>query len=43
MSITALTIYILMWPAIVAVILGVICTGFVREVRAAKRKGEDLI
>ncbi|WEV77508.1 putative transporter small subunit [Janibacter cremeus] len=43
MSITALTIYILMWPAIVAVILAVICTGFVREMRSARRKGEDLI
>ncbi|WP_338749649.1 putative transporter small subunit [Janibacter alittae] len=43
MSITALTIYILMWPAIVAVILAVICTGFIREMRAARRKGEDLV
>lgn len=43
MSITALTVYVLMWPVIVAVILGVIGTGFVREMRAAKRKGEDLI
>lgn len=43
MSITALTIYVLMWPAIVAVVLAVICTGFVREMRAAKRKGKDLI
>ncbi|NYF98143.1 putative transporter small subunit [Janibacter cremeus] len=43
MSITALTIYILMWPVIVAVILGVICTGFVREIRAARKRGEDLV
>ncbi|WP_277453888.1 putative transporter small subunit [Janibacter sp. DB-40] len=43
MSITALTIYILMWPAIVGVILAVIGTGFVREMRSARRKGEDLI
>ena len=43
MSITSLTIYVLMWPAIVAVVLAVICTGFVREMRAAKRKGKDLI
>ncbi len=43
MSITALTIYILMWPAIVAIILAVIGTGFVREMRSARRKGEDLI
>lgn len=43
MSITALTVYVLMWPAIVAVVLAVICVGFVREMRAARKKGRDLV
>ncbi len=43
MSITALTVYILIWPAIVAVVLAVICIGFVREMRIARRKGRDLV
>lgn len=43
MSITALTVYILIWPAVVAVILAVICAGFYKEYRAAKNKGHDLI
>lgn len=43
MSVAALTFYVLIWPAIVAVVLAVICVGFYREVRAARRKGEDVI
>lgn len=43
MSITALTVYVLIWPAIVAVILAVICAGFVKEYRESKRSGEDLV
>lgn len=43
MSITALTVYILIWPAIVAVILGVICVTFYKEWRAAKEEGRDII
>lgn len=40
MSITALTIYILMWPAIVAVILAVIGTGILRRMgRWARGRG----
>lgn len=43
MSIPALTVYILIWPAIVAVILAVICFAFYKEWRAAKEEGEDII
>lgn len=43
MSITALTVYVLMWPVIVAVVLAVICVGFVREMRDAKKEGRDLV
>lgn len=43
MSITALTVYILIWPVIVAVILTVLCVGFYKELRAAKREGRRII
>lgn len=43
MSITALTVYVLIWPAIVAVILAVICLGFYKEWRQAKDEGRDII
>lgn len=43
MSVTALTVYVLMWPAIVAVVLAVIGFGFVREMHAARKKGRDLV
>ncbi|UTT66261.1 putative transporter small subunit [Janibacter sp. CX7] len=43
MSITALTLYILVWPAIVAVIFGVICVAFYKEWRAAKDEGRRII
>ena len=43
MSTPALTVYILIWPAIVAVILTVICMAFYKEYRSAKQKGRDII
>lgn len=43
MSIPALTLYILVWPAIVAVVLLVLCFGFIREYRAAKKEGRDIV
>lgn len=43
MSITALTAYVLVWPAVVAVILGVICVAFFTEYRSAKKKGREII
>ncbi|MER8024098.1 putative transporter small subunit [Glutamicibacter protophormiae] len=39
----ALSLYVLIWPVIVAVVAVVICKGFISEVRKAKRRGEDLI
>lgn len=43
MSTIGLTVYVLVWPVIVAVVLGVLVTGFTREWREARRTGEDLI
>ena len=43
MSVAALTFYVLVWPAIVAVVLTVICVGFYRELRTSRRKGRDII
>lgn len=38
-----LTVYVLMWPMIAAVVLAVIVTAFIREARQANRDGRDLI
>lgn len=43
MSTVLLTVYVLMWPALVAVVLYVISRGFFREWISARRKGDDLI
>lgn len=43
MSVAALTFYVLIWPALVAIILTVICVGFIRELRAAKREGRKIV
>lgn len=43
MSNAVLTVYILMWPAIVAGVLFVISRGFLREWAAARREGRDLV
>lgn len=43
MSTALLTIYTLMWPVIVAVIMFVIGKGFFKEWRQARRDGVDLI
>lgn len=43
MSAMALTVYVLMWPVIVAAVLGVISRAFLSEARRARRNGEDLI
>ncbi|WP_220183658.1 putative transporter small subunit [Streptomyces diacarni] len=43
MSTLALSVYILMWPAIVAVVLAVISSGFIREWADARRKGRRMI
>ncbi|WP_406728684.1 putative transporter small subunit [Streptomyces sp. GD-15H] len=39
----ALSVYVLMWPVIVAVILFVISRGFFREWADARRNGRDMI
>lgn len=43
MTTTALTFYVLMWPAIVAVVMFVIARGFIREWLTSRREGRDLI
>lgn len=43
MSIAALTFYVLIWPVIVAIVLAVICVGFAREFRAARKQGRDIV
>ena len=43
MSIPARTLYSLVWPAIVAVVLLVLSFGFIREYRAAKKEGRDIV
>lgn len=40
---TLLTIYILMWPAIVAIVLYVIAHGFLKEWKEARKKGHTLV
>lgn len=43
MSTLALTAYVLMWPAIVAVVLYVISHAFLREWAEARRNGRPMI
>ena len=38
-----LTLYILMWPIIAAVVLVVIVYSFVKDLRAAKREGKKVV
>jgi hypothetical protein len=38
-----LTFYILIWPAVSAIVLAVIVTAFVRELRQAKKEGRKLV
>ncbi len=43
MSTWMLTGYVLMWPALVAVVMAVIARGFIREWLEARREGRDVI
>lgn len=43
MSTVLLTIYVLMWPAIVAGVLFVITRGFIKEWLVARREGRSLV
>ncbi|MFD1158882.1 putative transporter small subunit [Roseovarius aestuarii] len=38
-----LTLYILIWPLISAVVLALIVTTFVRELRQAKKEGKKVV
>lgn len=38
-----LTLYILIWPLISAIVLAVIVTTFLRELRQAKKKGRKIV
>ncbi len=38
-----LTLYILIWPIISAVVLALIVTTFVRELRQAKKEGKKVV
>lgn len=43
MTTAILTIYVLMWPAIVAVVLCVIAHGFYKDWKEAREKGVSLV
>lgn len=43
MSPILLTIYVLIWPVLVAGTLAVIVTGFLKEVIEARREGDPII
>lgn len=43
MSSFALTAYVLIWPAMAAIVLAVLCTSLFRDIRTARRTGVDLI
>ncbi|MCK0092740.1 putative transporter small subunit [Rhodococcus sp. F64268] len=43
MSTVALTIYVLIWPLLVALVLLVLGRGFAKEWLESRRNGEDLV
>lgn len=43
MQTALLTVYVLLWPVLVAVVLGVISYNFAQEWRHARRTGRDLV
>jgi len=43
MKTTILTIYVLVWPVIAAVVLTVLGAGVWRDMRKAKKEGEHLV
>jgi hypothetical protein len=43
MSPFVLTLYVLVWPVLVAGVLAVLCTAFGREAAEAKREGRELV
>ncbi|MGZ7459050.1 putative transporter small subunit [Pseudomonas sp. Ma2-10] len=43
MSSFALTLYVLIWPAIAALVMITLCVSVYRDLRKAKRDGTDLV
>lgn len=43
MNTTILTIYVLMWPVMSALVLVALIGGVLRDIRKAKRDGEHLV
>ncbi|GGG50211.1 hypothetical protein GCM10011374_10940 [Kocuria dechangensis] len=43
MSPFVLTLYVLVWPVLVAGVLAVLCTAFGREAAEARREGRELV
>ena len=43
MDVFFLTLYVLVWPLVVAGVLYVICSSFFKEWRQARREGRDIV
>ena len=43
MTTTLLSIYVLMWPVLVAIVLFVIATGFYQDWKEARRQGVTMV
>jgi len=43
MSIFGLSVYILIWPVISLAVLGMLCVALVRDIRKARKDGNDLV
>ena len=43
MNTTILTLYVLVWPVMSALVLAVLALGVWKDMRKAKRKGEHLV
>ena len=43
MSSFALTAYVLMWPVMATLVMTVLCVSLIRDIRSAKRTGNDMI
>ena len=43
MSITLLSFYILVWPVLAVGVLVLLCVALARDIRAARKKGTDLV
>ena len=38
-----LTLYVLVWPVIAAIVMAVLCVSLFRDIRKARREGTDLV